>query len=446
MATVHLARMDGPGGFRKWVAIKRIHQHLAANQAFVRMFLDEARVAAGISHPNVAQVFELGRQGHSYWIAMEYLHGDPLRDVMPSHTTLATVRMDVHLAAKVIADAADGLHAAHELRSSQGEPLNLVHRDVSPQNIFVTYDGAVKVVDFGIAKAAGRLASTRAGTLKGKLSYMSPEQVRGQPVDRRTDVFALGVVLWELATGRRLFLGAGELETLNLVQCCRVPRPSRVAQGVPAGLESIVMKALAKDPRRRFQSGRELSRALQRFVMQSGACVGYEELGAHIRRVLSHRVRARKALLRWASEVISAGTAARMADPAPARVPRPRQRYSSHHQLARCWQPALTADELAPTVVLARPPTVVADCDEEAVTQIMKRPASRMGHCCSVDAASRPRPRSKPERELANDPRASAPRAMPGRHSPRWRRGSIFRVAGAAITVLALAVVTLVSV
>ena len=178
------------------------------------MFLDEARVAARISHPNVATVFELGKHEDTYWIAMEYLHGEPLRELMRRTEELGTT-MPPEIACRVIADAAEGLHAAHELLGKNGEKLNLVHRDVTPHNLFVTYDGNTKVVDFGIAKFTSRMASTRAGTLKGKLAYMSPEQVRGGEVDRRTDIFALGVVLWELTTGHRLFRMESDLETLE---------------------------------------------------------------------------------------------------------------------------------------------------------------------------------------------------------------------------------------
>src|SRR5687768_3899802 len=191
MATVHLARMDGPGGFQKWVAIKRIHPNLVEDDQFVDMFLDEARIAAGINHANVAQVFDLGKDEGTYWIAMEYLHGEPLREIM-RRCEERNQQISADLAARLCADAAEGLHAAHELRGKNGQRLGLVHRDVTPHNLFVTYEGYTKVVDFGIAKVADRLSETRAGTLKGKLAYMSPEQVRGQDdVDRTTDVFAL---------------------------------------------------------------------------------------------------------------------------------------------------------------------------------------------------------------------------------------------------------------
>ncbi|MRG92632.1 serine/threonine protein kinase [Polyangium spumosum] len=304
MASVHLARMDGPGGFQKWVAIKRIHPHLVEDDQFVDMFLDEARIAAGINHANVAQVFDLGKDDNTYWIAMEYLHGEPLREVM-RRAEEKRMLISADLAARICADAAEGLHAAHELRGKNGQLLGLVHRDVTPHNLFVTYDGYTKVVDFGIAKVADRLASTRAGTLKGKLAYMSPEQVRGADVDRTTDIFALGVVLWELTTNQRLFRMDTDLDTLEKVQACNVPLPSTIVRGYPQGLEAVVMKALAKNKKDRYQTAREFSRALQVYLNQSGAFVGPEEVAQFVRHVFTDRIAKREAHLAWAAEVTS---------------------------------------------------------------------------------------------------------------------------------------------
>ncbi len=302
MASVHLGRMDGPGGFQKWVAIKRIHPHLVEDDTFVHMFLDEARVAARISHPNVATVFELGKHEDTYWIAMEYLHGEPLREVMRRTEELGQP-MPPEIACRVIADAAEGLHAAHELLGKNGEKLQLVHRDVTPHNLFVTYDGTTKVVDFGIAKFSSRMASTRAGTLKGKLAYMSPEQVSGEPIDRRTDIFALGVVLWELTTGQRLFRMESDLDTLAKVQECNVPRPSNVVRGYPIDLEKIVMKALSKQKNERYKTSREFSRALQSLLMRRGLFIASDEVAGYTQSIFQDRIRKREEHLRWAAEV-----------------------------------------------------------------------------------------------------------------------------------------------
>ncbi len=302
MASVHLARMDGPGGFQKWVAVKKIHPHLVEDESFVQMFLDEARVAARISHPNVATVFDLGKHEDTYWIAMEYLHGEPLREVMRRTEELGTA-MPPEIACRVIADAAEGLHAAHELLGKNGEKLGLVHRDVTPHNLFVTYDGVTKVVDFGIAKFSSRMSHTRAGTLKGKLAYMSPEQVHGEGIDRRTDIFALGVVLWELTTGQRLFRMESDLDTLAKVQECNVPRPSTLIRGYPVDLEKIVMKALAKNRGERFRTAREFSRALQSLLMRRGLFIASDEVAAYTQSIFQDRIQKREAHLRWAAEV-----------------------------------------------------------------------------------------------------------------------------------------------
>lgn len=304
MASVHLARMDGPGGFQKWVAIKRIHPHLVEDDQFVDMFLDEARIAAGINHANVAQVFDLGKDESTYWIAMEYLHGEPLRELM-RRLDEQNMIIPFGLAARICADAAEGLHGAHELRGRNGQLLNLVHRDVTPHNLFVTYDGYTKVVDFGIAKVVDRLASTRAGTLKGKLAYMSPEQVRGMEVDRRTDIFALGVVLWELTTNRRLFRMETDLDTLEKVQACIVPLPSTLVQGYPRDLEEVVMRALAQRKEDRYPTARDFSRALQGFLMRHGTIVGPEDVGEFAKRMFADRVEKREKYLEWAAEVTS---------------------------------------------------------------------------------------------------------------------------------------------
>ena len=302
MASVHLGRMDGPGGFQKWVAIKRIHAHLIEDESFIQMFLDEARVAARISHPNVATVFELGKHEDTYWIAMEYLHGEPLREVM-RRTEETGQPMPPEIACKVIADAAEGLHAAHELLGKNGEKLGLVHRDVTPHNLFVTYDGSTKVVDFGIAKFASRMSNTRAGTLKGKLAYMSPEQVHGEGIDRRTDIFALGVVLWELTTGQRLFRMESDLDTLAKVQECNVARPSTIVRGYPIDLEKIVMKALAKNRGERFRTAREFSRALQSLLMRRGLFIAADEVSGYMQAIFQDRIQKREAHLRWAADV-----------------------------------------------------------------------------------------------------------------------------------------------
>ena len=204
MASLYLARRIGPAGFSRPVAIKVVHAHLASDRAFVEMFLDEARLSARIIHPNVVHVEELGEAGGSFFLAMEYVHGTSL-SVFLGRLVESRRMLAPEAACAIAMKVADGLHAAHEAKDEQGEPLQVIHRDVSPQNVLIGLDGHVKLIDFGVAKARGRMQQTEAGSLKGKLRYMAPEQAWGRAIDRRIDVYALGVVLWETLTARRLF-------------------------------------------------------------------------------------------------------------------------------------------------------------------------------------------------------------------------------------------------
>ncbi|MBX3232058.1 MAG: serine/threonine protein kinase [Labilithrix sp.] len=297
MGTVHLARLAGSCGFERWAAIKQLHPYFQEDDDFVRMFLDEARLTAAIVHPNVASILELGREDDGYWIAMEYLHGEPLSAWLRS-VRVSGRPVPPEIACRIVADAAAGLHAAHELASPDGAPLELVHRDVTPHNVFVTFDGATKVVDFGLAKLSAVEGTRCAGrSVAGKLPYMSPEQVRGERVDRRADVFGLGVILWELTTTRRLFRRETDLDTLSQVLECTPPRPSTVVAGYPGDLEGVVMKALAKDPAARYATARELSRALSSVLHRRSLLVGAEEVAAYARSLLADQVRARDACL-----------------------------------------------------------------------------------------------------------------------------------------------------
>ncbi|MGC4079470.1 MAG: serine/threonine-protein kinase [Rubrivivax sp.] len=262
----------------------------------------------GFSHPNVASVFELGIDDGRYWIAMEYLHGEALREIV-EHGAATKKPIALEVACKIVIDAAEGLHAAHELTSDTGEKLNLVHRDVSPHNVFVGYDGTTKVVDFGIAKFRTRESSTYTGQLKGKLAYMSPEQLDGTTLDRRADVFALGIVLWELTTRERLFRMDSDVETFAKVYDCVVPKPSSKIPSYPKKLEEIVMKALSRKPDGRYATARDFSRALQRFLVERGSFVGSEEVAAHVKNVMSDRVAQRESHLRGAREKTDVGAA-----------------------------------------------------------------------------------------------------------------------------------------
>ena len=279
MATVYLGQMRGAGGFERPVAIKRIHPHLSARREFVEMFLDEARIAARITHPNVCAVYDFGEHAGAYYIAMEYLSGLSLREVLArsDRESLATPRWRA-LAAYVVHEAAEGLHAAHETRDDSGAQLEVVHRDVTPHNIVLTFDGGVKIVDFGVAHARGRIRGTVTGGLKGKLAYMAPEYASEGRVTRGADVWGLGVVLWEMLTGKRLFKKSNEMNTLLAVRSMPVPAPSSVAPGVPPELDRIVLRALSRDREARYPSARELARDLAAFVRSQEAGVSRVEL------------------------------------------------------------------------------------------------------------------------------------------------------------------------
>lgn len=265
MADVFLSVARGQMGFSKLAVIKRLRQALAEEAAFRNMFLDEARLAARLNHPNIVHTYEVGEQGGVYFIAMEYLEGQALNKVV-REAIRRGVTIEPEIAARVIADALAGLGYAHELRDYDGRPLSIIHRDVSPHNIFVTYDGHTKVVDFGIAKAALSSTETEVGVLKGKVAYMSPEQAMGERIDGRSDLFAMGIVLWELVAHQRLMAGESAANTLHKLMSEPIPRLSEVVPTIDAGLDAIVARALEKDPNARFQSAAEMREALESWL------------------------------------------------------------------------------------------------------------------------------------------------------------------------------------
>ncbi len=269
MAQIYLARQRGPEGFEKLLVIKRILPHLAENGDFVRMFLDEARIAARLDHPNIVDIYDLGAQDDSFFIAMEYIHGEDLRRVWKRAERSGQL-IPVPLVCRIMIEACAGLDHAHKQKDAQGKPLGIVHRDVSPQNILLTFEGRVKVVDFGIAKAADQATVTRSGVLKGKYSYMAPEQAAGQKnLDCRADIFALGVVLYELLTGVRLFKRLTDMATLQAVADCNLQPPSQINPRVPKDLDPIVMKALTRAPEDRYAEALQLQLALEDWLLKN---------------------------------------------------------------------------------------------------------------------------------------------------------------------------------
>lgn len=262
MGEVFLARQQSVPSVEKLVVVKMLHPGLAENDEFANQFLDEARLAAQLNHPNVCQLHDLGRTDGVLYMAMELVRGDDLERLLSELGRLGQT-LPPALAVRIAADAAAGLQHAHELTDAQGRPLEIIHRDVSPPNIMVTWDGEVKLLDFGLAKAANQLHVTKGATLKGKFAYMAPEQINSEPVDRRSDLFSLGIVLWELLTGQRLFRRDGEMETLAAVARCEVPAPSSVNRDLPASLDAVVLKALRAAPGKRYQDAQAFRLALE---------------------------------------------------------------------------------------------------------------------------------------------------------------------------------------
>lgn len=289
MGEVFLARQRGLDGFQKLLVIKTLLPHLCDDDEFIAMFKDEARVSAQLIHPNICQVFEFDQVNDTYYMAMEYLRGEDLRRLWKACETRGTP-LRVPLICRVIADAAAGLDFAHSLRNSAGEPYNIVHRDISPQNILITFEGGVKIIDFGVAKAAGRAQHTRTGALKGKYSYMSPEQVAGGEIDGRSDIFALGIVLHELLTGRRLFKADSDVQTLARVREAHVAPPSRLNPQLPPGLDDIVLKALAKDPADRFRTAQEFRLALEDWLVGGRMSASSAHLAEFLKVVYAERL------------------------------------------------------------------------------------------------------------------------------------------------------------
>jgi len=276
MADVYLSVVHGPVGFNKLTVIKRLRPSLADEPEFLAMFLDEARLAARLNHPNVVQTNEVAEVDGIYYIAMEYLDGQPLNRILSRAVKAGPLPRELFL--RIVADSLAGLHHAHELADYDGSPIGVVHRDASPHNIFVTYDGQTKVVDFGIAKAATRSAETRGGVLKGKIAYMAPEQARSDEVDRRADIFAMGLVMWELMTGTRLRTGS-DIEMLERIARGDVPRLSSAWPECPAALDDIMARATATSKMNRYATANEMRQDIVAYLESTNARASSEEVG-----------------------------------------------------------------------------------------------------------------------------------------------------------------------
>jgi serine/threonine protein kinase len=288
MADLAIARARGIEGFERHVVIKYLRPEQAGDEHFVKMFVSEARLSAVLHHQNIVQVHDIGQDAGTYFFAMEYVHGEDLRHIL-AELRKRMEKPPLEHVVTIIAAAAAALHHAHEQLGADRTPLGIVHRDVTPGNIIVGFDGSVKVADFGIAKAVQRPSDTQVGMLKGKVPYMAPEQCTGKPVDRRSDTFSLGIVLYELVTVRRLFKGGNEFYTMSAVIRGQIPPPSRHRTDLPKPLEDIILKALSRDPAGRYQSADEMRLALEQFADDTKLRTSTSGLAAYMKRLLGER-------------------------------------------------------------------------------------------------------------------------------------------------------------
>jgi serine/threonine protein kinase len=290
MAEIYLARLRGRAGFEKLVVVKRISPEAAGNPKLIQMFHDEARLVATLQHPNIADVYEVGEYQGVPFFAMEHLHGRDVRSIRKTASEERKQGVPLRVSLAIIHATASALDYAHDRRGPDGANLNLVHRDISPSNIVVTYEGAIKLIDFGVARVTTQTHTTQAGTVRGKCPYMSPEQCRGWQLDRRSDLFSLGSVLYELTVGRRPFVGASDFEIMNQIVNVDAPRPSSLTQGYPPELERIVMKLLARDTEKRHQKAEELLHDLEPFLDAKHLWVPPTKLSRYMRSLFSDRV------------------------------------------------------------------------------------------------------------------------------------------------------------
>lgn len=403
LAVVYLGRAGGRGSFKRLFAIKMLHANFAQDRAFIEMFLNEARIAARVHHPNVIAVYDIDVESARHYIAMDYMSGENVAATM-RRCLVRRVAFPTELAAYVIGQACEGLHAAHELTDESGKPLGVVHRDISAQNIMIGYDGTVRLMDFGMAKAANAASSTKPGSIKGTVAYMSPEQVRGQPLDRRSDVFAIGVLLWEMTVGRRLFRARALQDTMLRILEMPVSPPTSLRPQYPAKLERVVMRALARNPAERHPTARELGEELFDWLASDRRFVRPANLERFMKELFGDLYRERAEMERKASAEempghLDALHARDTRDPEPANEdPAP----SGPEVLNKPTFPPISREALRPTGLLPRkrvlvpvghpepPPMIAEDMHKEPTKPTL--PPSVVSSTDSYDATGAPSP------------------------------------------------------
>lgn len=360
MATVYVARAQGVAGFERLVAVKVLHPHLAHDEEFISMFLDEARLAARIRHPNAVGTLDISdTQGDGYFLVMEYVEGDHFGSLMRS-AAKGGERLPVAVVTRIVMDALAGLNAAHRLTDANGEALDLVHRDVSPHNILVGNDGVARITDFGVAKAQVRLSSTRDGQFKGKLSYMAPEQAAAGTADQRSDLFSMGIVLWEALTGRRLFRGENNADVLNKILNPEVPPPSAFDPEL-APFDALAARALAREPEERFQTAEEFLEAIEDAAAPLGGVASPRAVAREVKRWLGDKVAQEHAAIRDAMDALG------RSELTPGVLPRPMEGGSQPSHPQQSLVRPVSADE---ATIGAKPSTVM---------QLPEPPRSRLG-------------------------------------------------------------------
>ncbi|MDC0745775.1 serine/threonine protein kinase [Polyangium mundeleinium] len=387
MADVYLAVVPGPAGFNKLQVVKRLRRDYVEDPDHVEMFLDEARLAARLSHPNVVQTYEVSESDGEYFMAMEYLEGQPFNRI------ISRAKKDPPppgLLFRIVADALAGLHYAHELTDYDGTPLHIVHRDASPHNVLVTYDGHTKILDFGIAKSEVRSGETRTGIVKGKVAYMAPEQARCKPLDRRADVFVLGIVLWEIATGRKLWDKASDIEVLHRLATGEYPRVHDVNPNAPEEIDRICAKAMARDPAERYATAAEMRADILAYLDQARLRTSSEDVGRYVTTAFGDkRADIRKVIDQQISKLKAQQSGERMAipdvagppDAAPDSLSIPNLGGSGRHSLNGSGSnpKSLTGSNARIPGTNSLPPAALPSQGQEATMQVAAAPASNRG-------------------------------------------------------------------
>ncbi|MBA3453728.1 MAG: serine/threonine protein kinase, partial [Deltaproteobacteria bacterium] len=428
MAEVQLAIQRGPAGFEKLVVVKLVHANLATQKAFVDMLLDEARMAALVKHPNVVDIYDLGEAEGRYFIAMEYLEGEPLLAVLRAGRE--GKRLDPLSTGRLISDTAEGLEAAHDLRTMAGEPIELVHHDVSLGNIVVLYNGQVKLVDFGVAKAT-TAAGPRA-KVQGKFSYMAPEKLQGDAGDRRSDIWSLGCVLWESLTLRRLFKGGNDADTMKQVLETRIPKPSTVNADVPQEFDAIVMKALERSPDKRYSTAKAMARDIEEVLREYRYGGRNDVIAKYMQATFESHITARKKLLQ---EVSSKGRASKDILEAAFNEP-----------VLASGSPVMSSGEFS--VRFRRPSGEMVAIEDPGSK---RHDAPQDGQLAQPTAVLAPRPRTRsahPSGQLLSQPYEPEPGALPrgGTVSGARDRTKLYAIGGGVgLLVIAIVIIAIAS-